>query len=137
MKHYFYTTGKKTVTQPGYCARVIYEVIEVETDSSCSSDAEELARAYATQLGKTLTGGYNCQKPTGELKILVCPKDIKPEKRPYDLVDFIMDFENGDADEKKVVEHFQKMIDNGTVWQLQGSYGRVAQKLIDKGLCHA
>jgi len=33
------------------------------------------------------------------------------------------------------VAMFQEMINDGTVWQLQGSYGRTAQALIAGGIC--
>lgn len=52
-------------------------------------------------------------------------------------VDFIMRFEGNDdsltVDE--VVEAFQDGIDTGMVFQLQGSYGRLAMALIEQGLC--
>ena len=31
---------------------------------------------------------------------------------------------------------FQEMIDDGSVWKLQGSYGRMATALIEDGHCH-
>jgi hypothetical protein len=54
-------------------------------------------------------------------------------------VDFIMRLEDGDPDltEEEVIEAFQDGIDRGVVWGLQGSYGRMAQTLIDQGHCHA
>jgi hypothetical protein len=51
-------------------------------------------------------------------------------------IDFIIAFEFGELDSEAIVQGFQKMIDDGTVWQLQGSYGRAARDLIDSGLCH-
>ena len=50
-------------------------------------------------------------------------------------VDFIIDFENGEATEEEVIEGFQSMIDSGVVWSLQGSYGRTAADLIESGMC--
>lgn len=50
-------------------------------------------------------------------------------------VDFIIRFENGEADEEEIITEFQKMIDDGSVWCLQGAYSRAASALIDAGLC--
>lgn len=50
-------------------------------------------------------------------------------------LDFIMAFEQGEVDEDELVAGFQAMIDDGTVWQLQGIYGRTAARLIETGLC--
>ena len=51
--------------------------------------------------------------------------------------DFIIRFENGEANKDEIVREFQKMIHNGIVWTLQGFYGRYAKKLIEEGVCHA
>jgi len=57
-------------------------------------------------------------------------------ERKFDVVGFIMDFESGDISEKRLIEGFQHLIDDGTVWQLQGFYGRTAEALIEQGYCH-
>lgn len=49
-----------------------------------------------------------------------------------DVQDFI-DYENGDMDEVRTFDFFQKLVDSGAAWSLQGSYGRTAQALIDNG----
>ena len=54
----------------------------------------------------------------------------------FDVVGFVMDYEAGTLNDDDVVSGFQHMIDSGTVWALQGSYGRMAARLIDAGLCH-
>ena len=54
-----------------------------------------------------------------------------------DQVSKIMAFESGDLDFDATVELFQELIDSGLVWQLQGSYGRVARSLIKDGYCNA
>lgn len=50
-------------------------------------------------------------------------------------VDQIMAYEAGELDEEEMIEMFQEGIDSGLVWQLQGSYGRMAAALIEEGLC--
>lgn len=45
-------------------------------------------------------------------------------------------WEEGELTEEETVELFQKLIDSTIVWKLQGMYGRMAQALIDNGLCH-
>lgn len=54
----------------------------------------------------------------------------------FDRVGFIMDLESGDVSESRLVEGMQHLIDDGSVWQLQGFYGRLAMRLIERGLCH-
>jgi len=51
--------------------------------------------------------------------------------------EFMMLWECGEPTEEEVIEGFQKLIDNGKAWQLQGMYGRTASELIKLGLCHA
>lgn len=53
----------------------------------------------------------------------------------FDMVGFIMAYEAGDTDEDETIAGFQNLIDYGIVWQLQGSYGRMAAALIEAGLC--
>ena len=54
----------------------------------------------------------------------------------FDLVGFVMDYESGQLDEDAIIEGFQHLIDDGSVWELQGSYGRMANSLIEAGCCH-
>lgn len=51
-------------------------------------------------------------------------------------LDFIIRYENGECDEQETIEGFQLLIDSGLVWQLQGSYGRMAASLIQAGICN-
>lgn len=53
----------------------------------------------------------------------------------FDIVDFVMGFEDGSLDEPSIVEGFQYMINSGLVWCLQGFYGRTATNLIEEGIC--
>lgn len=50
------------------------------------------------------------------------------------LINRIIDYENDKLDEDETVSLFQELVDDGLAWQLQGSYGRTAQTLIDAGL---
>ena len=52
-----------------------------------------------------------------------------------DIVTLMMDFENGDLDQQQTIDLFQQLIDSGTVWHLQGCYGRMASELIRNGYC--
>lgn len=45
-----------------------------------------------------------------------------------------MQFERGILEDKDILRLFSKLLKTGTVWQLQGSYGRFAKKLIDQNL---
>lgn len=53
----------------------------------------------------------------------------------YDHVGAIMDFETGNLnDGVGVITLFQYLLDTGMCWNLQGSYGRTAQAMLDNGL---
>lgn len=46
----------------------------------------------------------------------------------------VLKYESGLMEEPELVEFFQGLVDTGAAWQLQGSYGRTAQRLIESGL---
>lgn len=52
-------------------------------------------------------------------------------------VDKIIRYEQGEMDADETIEMFQELINDGSVWTLQGSYGRMAKNLIDNGHCTA
>lgn len=50
-------------------------------------------------------------------------------------VDQLIRFESGALPRDEAVALIQHGIDNGWVWQLQGFYGRIANQLINAGIC--
>ncbi len=48
----------------------------------------------------------------------------------------ITNIEDG-CSQEEYVDSFQHLINNGTVWSLQGWYGRTAKTLISEGYCKA
>jgi hypothetical protein len=52
----------------------------------------------------------------------------------YDVTSAIIDYEDGNLDEDATIELFQYLVDTGMAWTLQGSYGRMAHRLIQDGL---
>ncbi len=53
-----------------------------------------------------------------------------------DLIDLIVRYETGSMDTTdEIISFFQRIIDTGLVWNLQGHYGRTAKALIEQGYC--
>lgn len=50
------------------------------------------------------------------------------------LVNRVMDYEEGKLDTEGVIALFQELVDTGLAWELQGSYGRAAADLLEQGL---
>ena len=57
-------------------------------------------------------------------------------EKEFDVVSFTMAYENDELSEAEAVAGFQELINSGLVWKLQGSYGREATRLIEKGFCN-
>jgi len=60
-----------------------------------------------------------------------------PADERFDLVGKIMDYEAGMLPKAEAIEMFQRLINSGMAWQLQGAYGRTAMRLLARGLCVA
>jgi len=52
-----------------------------------------------------------------------------------ELTTDIIRYEDGEMSHDEAVEFFQRLINSGLCWQLQGHYGRTAKDLIDEGVC--
>ena len=53
------------------------------------------------------------------------------------MVDQIIAYEAGELKGNEVIKLFSKLIKNGMAWSLQGSYGRMAESLINRGYLSA
>ena len=51
------------------------------------------------------------------------------------MADDIIAYEEGELDEESTIAMFQKAINSGLAWKLQGNYGRLAMDYINAGLC--
>jgi len=47
----------------------------------------------------------------------------------------IIAYENGTLSEEDTIALFQRLIDSGYAWKLQGHYGRTAEAMIESGVC--
>lgn len=54
-----------------------------------------------------------------------------------DLFAEIVCYEEGTLSETHTIDLFQRLVDCGMAWTLQGHYGRTARALIEAGLVHA
>ena len=49
-------------------------------------------------------------------------------------VEKFISYESGTMSDEEVIIFFQELVDSGIVWKLQGSYGRMAESLIEQGI---
>jgi hypothetical protein len=60
----------------------------------------------------------------------------KNKMSDFDACAVIEGFDGQEHTREDVIAAFQALIDSGTVWHLQGFYGRRARALIEHGVCH-
>ena len=97
-----------------------------------------MARRRLQAMAKEV-GGIYCR---GQV---LCPDGIRLQFRRINasngeaagILQAVNGFEAGELDDEEVVELVQQGIDEGWVWQLQGSYGRLATQLLQQGRCTA
>jgi hypothetical protein len=84
--------------------------------------------------------GWATLQGEGRAYRLVVPNDVladalgvEPWGEQFDLVGFIMDVEGENISEADFLKGMQLMVDDGSVWSLQGSWGRSAKNLIRQG----
>jgi hypothetical protein len=62
--------------------------------------------------------------------------DVRGQREMGDLDDMIA-WENGELDDDGTVALFQRLVNSGLAWSLQGAYGRQAMALIRAGYVHS
>ena len=135
---YFYTNRTKVILgiNGGFACK-IYEVIKCNITKDWA-DAEDRARTIALENNTTLAGGVTCQLDKENYHVITCPDDTTPTKDPKnEVLDFIMAFEDRELSDEQIISGFQMLINKGIISSLQGSYGRTANILIEKGYCNA
>jgi hypothetical protein len=51
----------------------------------------------------------------------------------HDIVSDLMAYENGEMEYEDVITLFQNLLDTGTIYHLQGSYGHQMQRFLNSG----
>ena len=51
------------------------------------------------------------------------------------MINDIIAYESGEMQDEEIIDFFQRLIDSGMAWSLQGSYGRMAMNLVEDGVC--
>jgi len=59
--------------------------------------------------------------------------NLSTETEMTNVTNAILDFESGMLSDEEVIDLFQYLVDTNLAWQLQGSYGRMANALVEEG----
>lgn len=137
---YFYSKTKNDKKNDKY---TVYRVEVLKDDLDI---AEKRCRIIAIKNKDTLAGGYfndkclpyNFKKNYTIIKVSLKTRVLAYTKKErggkmFNLTDSIIAFECGELRGDKVLELFSQLIKTGQAWTLQGSYGRTAQSLIERG----
>jgi len=113
-------------------------VVKVLTVEATARELEKLTKPPKAKKAKTtitarFIGEYEPAEHAGKTYAELA-RDLAAEK-PFNSLTFIMAYEGGELEEEEIIAGFQELINSGLVWQLQGSYGRMAERLIAAGLC--
>lgn len=135
--------GKKKHEQPGGEAKSHPGHGETAVCKHCGQKlvdgCKESGLADMSQYDWMTEGGdFGCDEnpksgPDGVDSHEAMPKG-RSQRKGYDHVGAIIEFENGSLDEQGILDLFQYLVDTGLAWSLQGSYGRAAKSLLDQGL---
>jgi hypothetical protein len=89
-------------------------------------------------MGVVYTVSCPLSSPFGNIYLFCLPLDNTPKTgytAPMNLLtQDIIAFENGELTDEETIALFQALCDTGVIYELQGSYQRVAQQLIAEGL---
>jgi len=66
------------------------------------------------------------------LAAFVCDDPVNPT---VPGITQLMEYEDGELDDEQIITLFQRLIDCGLAWKLQGHYGRAAKVMVEAGLC--
>jgi hypothetical protein len=125
---------KKVLLQPDVAVKIVQTMI----------DQGQLKPNLMVSLSAILPEGENLAdavwlKKNGWKLITKMANVIHADNSAYmcpGITDDIIAYEDGTMDREEIVPFFQRLIDCGLAWELQGSYGRMATNLIESGQCH-
>jgi hypothetical protein len=121
--------------------------IDLNSDELSQNPCEGLSRILLALAAEVADGGISYDQDSTPIRDAngnrVGRLEVEGEEEPDDLPDDepeysipceISRYESGELDEDETITLFQHLIDTGTAWHLQGSYGRKAHELIRAGL---
>jgi hypothetical protein len=139
------TAAQQTISKLQLPADVEKYAKAVLSNDESSTDAELVKRLQengkmTTKAAETLVGLRDTflnnivPNKSGQAGFAKLFGEVGTKKPAYPSVTKLMQFEDGTLSEKDTIKLFQDLVDSGMAWQLQGSYGRQAQAMIDAGV---
>lgn len=112
-----------------------YAVLKVTAKNE--ENARDRAVQFSVEQNFRLAGGsFGTDAIPGDFKsqytVINLPKNYRLKKGiKKSIADVIIDYEMGLLSGDEITHLFQKLVNSGLAWKLEGHYGRLARKLLD------
>lgn len=80
---------------------------------------------------------YGDSREQRDYDAMTARDEAETASKPFDTLGAMMAWEDGTLSDSDTLNLFQRLVDSGQAWTLQGAYGRTASALLANGEIHS